>query len=137
MALERSILAVDDDPRIRRVLERALRDEGYKLVTVASAYEALDHLRRDKSVSIAFLDMHMPGESGLDLARRIRRGDAGPFHKQLPLIFVTSDESPEKFEESFEVGAHGYLPKPFQIPDLLEQIRTVFVTPFIPVAEAE
>ncbi len=137
MSLERSILAVDDDPRIRRVMERALRDEGYRLVTAASAYEALDHLRRDATVSIAFLDMHMPGESGMDLARRIRRGDAGPFHKTLPLVFVTSDESELKFEESFEVGAHGYLPKPFQMQDILEQIRTIFVTPFLPTAEAE
>lgn len=133
MAQERSILAVDDDPRIRRVLERAIRDEGYKLVTAASAYEALDHLRRDNTVSISFLDMNMPGESGMDLARRIRRGDAGPFHKQLPLVFVTSDEDPQRYEESFEVEAHGYLPKPFQIKDVLEQIRTVFVTPFLPV----
>lgn len=132
MIPEPSILTVDDDPTVRRALERALRGLGYRTVGVGSAYEALDHLRRDETVSLVLLDLHMPGESGMELARRIRRGEAGPWHRELPVVFVTSDDGVEPFEDSFDVGAHGFLPKPFRLEDIIDQVRSI-----LPYAEAE
>lgn len=112
------ILAVDDDPHVRRLIDRSLRAEGYRTEVASSAESALETLKKAQHYALVLLDVMMPGETGFDLARRIRNGEAGEQHRHVPILFVTAEDDEHSFEASFEVGAIGYVTKPFE-PDAL------------------
>lgn len=119
------ILAVDDDPQIRRLIDRSLRAEGYATEIATSAENALDVLRKSDRYALLLLDVMMPGETGFDLARRIRNGEAGEVHRDVPILFVTAEDDEQSFENSFEVGAIGYVTKPFEPDALVESVSSM------------
>jgi two-component system phosphate regulon response regulator OmpR len=118
------ILAVDDDPHIRRLIDRSLRAEGYETEVAVDSESAIEALRRG-SYSLVLLDVMMPGETGFDLARRIRAGDAGEANRAVPILFVTAEDDGNSFEVSFEVGAIGYVTKPFEPDALVDQVGSM------------
>jgi two-component system, NtrC family, nitrogen regulation response regulator GlnG len=100
---------VDDDESICWVLERALRNGGMVPRAFDSAGPALDALR-DESPDVLITDIRMPGESGLDLLRKVRE-----FRPALPVIVMTAYSDLGSAVASYEAGAFEYLPKPFDI----------------------
>lgn len=116
------ILSVDDDPQIRRIIERSLKAEGYQIASASSAESALELLRRSGPYSLILLDVVMTGENGFMLAQRIRQGQAGEIHRRVPILFVTAEDDQKSFESSFEVGAIGYITKPFDPEKLVESV---------------
>jgi len=105
------VLIVDDDLPTLRGVDRALRGLGYETFTAPCAMTALDILRTTQ-FSILLLDVNMPRLSGVDLARCLRAGIAGPLNANVPIIFVTSDDTATTYEETFEVSALRYVAKP-------------------------
>lgn len=109
------VLVVDDDNRIRTLLARYLSGNGYRVTTAGNAAEA-----RSKIDGIAFdcliLDVMMPGESGLDLARDLRT------RSDLPIVLLTARGEPKDRIAGLEVGADDYVPKPFEPRELLLRI---------------
>src|SRR5579862_5293843 len=104
---EPHLLVVDDDARLRELLRRYLADSGFRVTTAGDAGAA-----RASLASFAFdlvvLDVMMPGESGLDLTRALRReGD-------LPILLLTAMAEPEDRVNGLEQGAADYLAKPFE-----------------------
>src|ERR1700743_3895923 len=103
------IWLVDDDASIRWVLERALRNGGMAPRAFEAAEPALEALRRE-SPELLIPDIRMPGQSGLDLLKKIR--DARP---ALPVIVMTAHSDLGSAVSAYEGGAFEYLPKPFDI----------------------
>src|SRR6478752_2372674 len=108
---------VDDDASIRWVLERALRNGGMSPRAVAGAEPALYALRRE-SPDVLITDMRMPGQSGLDLLKKIR--DARP---ALPVIVMTAHSDLGNAVSAYEGGAFEYLPKPFDIDQAVALVK--------------
>jgi len=112
------LLVVDDDERLRSLLQRYLTGEGYRVTTAADAAEA-----RTKLASVAFdlivLDRMMPGETGLDFTRAWRRGSS------LPILMLTAMGEVDDRISGLESGADDYLAKPFEPKELLLRIRTI------------
>ncbi|MCC3374363.1 ATP-binding protein [Cohnella sp. REN36] len=120
---EHSILAVDDDPVNLRVLRAIFADEPYEIVTASSGIEALEHLAKDgNEIGLVILDVMMPGLSGYETCRRIRKEHA---LSELPILLTTVRSGPDDVIYGFEVGANDYLTKPFQAYELRARARTL------------
>lgn len=114
----RHILVVDDDPGLRELLQRYLAEQGYRIDAVADGVAMKQHLARHK-VDLVILDLMLPGEDGLTLARRLRAED-GP-----PIIMLSARGEDIDRIVGLEVGADDYLAKPFNPRELLARIRAV------------
>jgi CheY-like chemotaxis protein len=115
-----TVLVVDDEPSVRRVLARQLVDRGYNVLEASSGSEALDLLRsHGRGIALVVTDVAMPEMSGTELAERARRA-----HAALPFIFV-SGQARETLVEYGDPGAHGVLlEKPFSAEVLTAAVRT-------------
>lgn len=112
------ILVVDDDQRIRQMLARYFEDEGYRVTAVADGAGMREALRGG-GFDIILLDLMLPGESGLELAREVRaRSDT-------PIIMLTGKDDVLDRIVGLELGADDYMSKPFHLREVLARIRTV------------
>ena len=112
------ILVVDDDTRLRELLQRYLAEQGFRVTTAGDAGEARDFLR-SLAFDLLVLDIMMPGESGLDLLRALRE------EQRVPVLLLTAMDEVENRIEGFESGADDYLSKPFEPRELLLRINAV------------
>ena len=119
MAEDALILVVDDDARLRSLLQRFLADNGFRVTTAETAEQARDRLRFLQP-DLMVLDVMMPGESGLSLTESLKREAIG-----LPIILLTAAGTPEDRIAGFEAGADDYLPKPFDPRELVLRIRAM------------
>jgi two-component system, NtrC family, nitrogen regulation response regulator GlnG len=111
------IWLVDDDASIRWVLERALRNGGMQPRAFEAAEPALMALRND-APDVLVTDIRMPGQSGLELLKKIR--EARP---SLPVIVMTAHADLGNAVSAYESGAFEYLPKPFDIDQAVDLVR--------------
>ncbi|MCK4419101.1 sigma-54-dependent Fis family transcriptional regulator [Candidatus Aerophobetes bacterium] len=102
------ILVVDDEAKMRRVLQIILQKEGYEAVTAKDGREALQKAEKE-NFDLVLTDMKMPGLSGIDLLKRIRESD-----EEIPVIMVTAYGTVETAVKAMKEGAHDYLLKPFE-----------------------
>lgn len=107
------ILVTDDRPEVLRLIERALADR-FACEFAGSVGEARGKLATDGPFALALCDIEMPGESGLVLVEEIARD-----HPEMAIVLVTGVDDLEVARRAFEIGAHGYLIKPFWPGQLL------------------
>jgi putative nucleotidyltransferase with HDIG domain len=112
------VLVVDDEWLILRVLQRLLEGEGYVCSLAANAQEARD-LLKDGDFDLVLCDLKMPGESGLELARFILSHDP-----DTAVLMVSGVDDPEIGKTLINLGAYGYVVKPFKQGELLLNIRS-------------
>ncbi len=112
-------MVVDDDPRLRELLERYLGQEGFDVV-LAENGEAVDQLLAREDISLMVLDVMLPGESGLAICRRLRA-----LQVATPIIMLTAKGEELDRITGLEVGADDYLAKPFNPRELLARIHAV------------
>jgi two-component system phosphate regulon response regulator OmpR len=112
------VLIVDDDRRIRDLLSRFLIGEGYRVTTADSAAHARARLG-GLSFDLLILDVMMPGETGVDLAKSIR-GSSG-----VPILMLTARHEIEHRITGLQAGADDYLAKPFEPRELLLRIESI------------
>ncbi|OLS41860.1 response regulator transcription factor [Bacillus sp. MRMR6] len=112
-----SILIVEDEEKIARVLELELEFEGYSVTKVLDGVKALEAYRT-RDWDLILLDVMLPGFSGIEILRRIRASDL-----QTPIILLTAKSSVEDKVSGLDLGANDYITKPFQIEELLARIR--------------
>jgi DNA-binding response OmpR family regulator len=113
------IYVVDDDPGIRELLTEYLAAQGYE-VAEADGSKALDALLAQRMPALIVLDLMMPGEDGLSIARRLK-GTAG----MPPIIMLSAKGEDIDRIIGLEVGADDYLPKPFNPRELAARIKAV------------
>jgi two-component system KDP operon response regulator KdpE len=111
-----TILVVDDEPQIRRVLRAALSAEGYTIVEARDGREALDKLRADRP-DMVLMDVNMPELDGVQACREIRATS------QIPIIMLTVRGAEKDKVRALDAGADDYVVKPFGIQELLARIR--------------
>ena len=112
-----SILVVEDEEKILRLLELELEYEGYEVIKANNGLDALE-VYRSRTWDLLLLDVMLPGISGIELLRRIRANDT-----QTPVILLTAKNSVEDKVSGLDLGANDYMTKPFQIEELLARIR--------------
>lgn len=112
------IVLVEDDPALRVLIARALRESGYEVRPCNGAPEMWAALER-RDVDLVLLDIMLPGTSGIDLCRRIRQ------QSEVPIIFISARGSEVDRIVGLELGADDYLAKPFSTRELIARVRAV------------
>jgi two-component system phosphate regulon response regulator OmpR len=116
---KRKILVVDDDLRLRQLLERYLNEQGFAVKAVDGA-TALDKALARELYDLIVLDLMMPGEDGLSICRRLRGAK-----NDTPVIMLTAKGDEVDRIVGLEIGADDYLPKPFNPRELVARIHAV------------
>lgn len=112
------ILLIDDEPLLRRSLKQQLGREGYTVLTAADAEQGMA-LARAARPDLLLLDIGLPDQSGLDLARILQR------ELPTPIIFLTARSQEIDIVTGLELGAEDYVTKPFGVRELAARIRVV------------
>lgn len=131
---ERKILVVDDDKRLRDLLQRYLGEQGFVVRTAENAEMMDKSLTRD-TFDLIVLDLMLPGEDGLSICRRLRASEP-----QQAIIMLTAKGDEIDRIVGLEMGADDYLPKPFNPRELVARIQAVLrrrvnVVPGAPTSE--
>ena len=117
-AMRASLLAVEDDRRILDALCLALEDEGYAVTGVGSAEEALERFGSE-AFDVVLLDLMLPGMSGFDVCREIRRSS------DVPVVMLTARSDTHDVVAGLECGADDYVTKPFEVKELAARLRAL------------
>ena len=114
-----SVLIVEDDDRIRLSLQMALEDEGYAVTAVPTAELGLRHQRNSEPAEAVLVDLMLPGMSGFDCIRELRRlGD-------IPIIVVSARSDTHDIVAALEAGGDDYVVKPVAVKELSARMRAL------------
>jgi two-component system phosphate regulon response regulator OmpR len=129
---EPHLLVVDDDERLRALLQRYLTSNGFRVTAAANAADARA-LMKSIAFDLLVLDVMMPGENGFDLTRAVRASS------RVPILILTARGEAEDRIAGLEHGADDYLPKPFEPRELLLRVSALMrrAAPPAQVAHAE
>jgi two-component system, OmpR family, KDP operon response regulator KdpE len=116
-----TILVVDDEPQIRRVIRAVLLNAGYDVVEAKNGEEAVEIVVRERP-NLVLLDANLPDMSGVEVCRRLRLSFEGP------IIMLTVRSSVQDKIDAFNSGANDYIVKPFATGELLARIRNALRT---------
>ena len=111
-----SILVVDDEPQIRRVMRTTLVARGYTVDDARNGEEALEKIRQNR-FDLVLLDMNMPGIGGMETCRIIRS------QSDIPIVVLSIRNAEKEKVEVLDAGADDYVTKPFSMQELLARIR--------------
>jgi DNA-binding response OmpR family regulator len=117
---ERRVLAVEDDPDLRRLIRRELEGTGFTVWDCASAEEALDVVARRGLPHLALVDILLPGIDGMTLAHRLHEWS------DLPIVMLTSVDEEETVVRAIERFAEDYIRKPFKPREMVARVERVF-----------
>jgi len=109
------IAIVDDDPWVRRSLDRLMRSAGFKTECFGSAEEFLESA--DDFLGCVILDLKLPGMNGLELQRRLADED-----RKIPIVFVSAHDDRASKSQALKAGATAFLKKPFGVEALLDAV---------------
>lgn len=118
-SLRHNLLVVDDEPGLREVLEEYFVEQGYAVATAEDASMARTAIER-RTPNVVILDIRMPGEDGLSLARWIRE-----YYKGVGIIMLTTAAEVVDRVIGLEMGADDYIAKPFDLRELLARVKSV------------
>ncbi|SOC50069.1 DNA-binding response regulator, OmpR family, contains REC and winged-helix (wHTH) domain [Blastococcus aggregatus] len=114
----RAVLIIEDDPRIRRILQMTLQREGLEVAEAESGEAGLEHLG-ERDFDVVLLDLMLPGKDGFEVCREIRRTS------NVPIIMVTARGDSHDVVAGLEAGADDYVSKPFVAKELSARIRAL------------
>ncbi|HCU24089.1 MAG TPA: hypothetical protein DF383_03650 [Deltaproteobacteria bacterium] len=119
---KRKILVVDDDPQIRKILDRMLSGAYYQVRTANDGYSALEKIKEDPP-HLVILDIMMPGMSGIEVCKNIR--ELSP-KNSIQVLMLSAKDSQSDRRRALEYGANDYVTKPFHIASLARKIQYIF-----------
>lgn len=112
-----TILVIDDQPGIRRLLTEVLQDEGYNVLTAANGYEGIQ-VALEANPKVILMDMKMPGMDGIEALKELKRQGRGE-----QVIMMTAYGELDMVNEAREAGMRDYITKPFDIMSLCQVIE--------------
>jgi len=115
---KKTIMVIDDSIVIRKMIEIALEDEDFNIVTAISGKEGLENIESQQP-NLVILDMMLPDMNGIDVLKTIKS------EKKIPVIMLSGKDSPQLIENAKEIGVDDFLPKPFRDEELVEKVRTL------------
>ncbi|HEX2950832.1 MAG TPA: response regulator [Armatimonadota bacterium] len=118
------ILVVEDNAEVAKLLELILRRAGYEITTAGDGVEALDRFQ-EQPPDLVLLDIMLPRMDGYEVCTHIRRD----FHSTIPVVMLSSLDSPLDMERSREAGATDHIAKPFDKDQLLDIISAYIASP--------
>lgn len=118
---EQTLLVVDDEAAIRDMLANSLELAGFRVLLAENAMQALV-LIADHAPDLVLLDWMLPGTSGIELARRLKREAATA---ELPVIMLTARSDEDNKIQGLDAGADDYVTKPFSTRELVSRVRAV------------
>jgi DNA-binding response OmpR family regulator len=118
MVKKATILAVDDEPHVLRLLRANLETSGYKVLTAGDGEEAIQKIEKEMP-DLVILDLMLPKLDGYAVCRRVRE------FSSVPIIMLTARSAEVDLIHGFEVGADDYLTKPFSVTELLMRVQAV------------
>lgn len=121
-----SVLAIDDEPVLRRLMTKLLTTAGFTVRTAASGTAALASLAEGEAPSVIVCDLLMPEMSGYELVSAIR---ANPAWAEIPILVLTGQPNSQDRARALAAGANGYMTKPFSSYDLVDAIRGLLAPP--------
>lgn len=119
--MHKRILIVEDEPAIRDMVAFALKKAGLEPVHAGDA-RAAQHAIMEKVPDLILLDWMLPGQSGLELARRLRRDE---LTRDVPIIMLTARGEEQERVRGLATGADDYVVKPFSVPELMARVRAI------------
>lgn len=114
----KTILVVDDDPTIRKLLKGMLKDH-FNVIEAGNGTECLKKLSANPAIDLGLIDIEMPNINGIQLVKMIRKQDA---YTDLPIMMVTVTSDKDHVVQSIHAGAKDYIVKPFSKQTILEKI---------------
>ena len=117
--MEYTILVADDEKEIRELLRLYLENSGYKVIEAEDGQQALEVLR-SKKIDLCLLDIMMPKRDGLDVLAALRRSGC-----RTPVLLLTAKTQVEDRIRGLDTGADDYLPKPFDMGELIARVRAM------------
>lgn len=117
----KQILLIEDEPAIRSMVSVALERAGYGILEAGEAEEA-ERVLADRRPDLILLDWMLPGISGIELARRLRKDE---YSRDIPIIMLTARSEEDDRIRGLEVGADDYVTKPFSPRELIARIKAV------------
>ena len=133
--VQRHILVVDDDERVRTLLSWQLEAEGYSVRCASDGSDALDWIDQDRP-DLVVLDLSLPGVAGLDVLRRVRQREETALGSPLPVIILSGRTGETDRIVGLDLGADDYLVKPFSPGELAARVRSVLRRAGPPAGEA-
>lgn len=115
---KQSIMVIDDSIVIRKMIEIALEEEDYRILTATSGKEGMEVIEKE-SPNLIILDMILPDMNGIEILKQIKT-----IHKA-PVIMLSGKDSPQLVESAKEVGVEDFLPKPFRDEELVEKVKNL------------
>jgi DNA-binding response OmpR family regulator len=116
---DRTVLVVEDDPSIRKLLTLTLKRDGYASMEATSVSSAMDAVRRQKP-DLVLLDVNLPGGTGFDVLRMLREIHSGA---ELPVIILSALSQENNVVRGLQLGAQDYLTKPFGLSELSQRVK--------------
>jgi two-component system phosphate regulon response regulator PhoB len=121
MSYDSTILIVDDEPSIREMIAVALDAAGFSTLTAEDSHGAMVHIV-DQRPDLVLLDWMLPGGSGIELARRLKKDENT---EEIPIIMLTARTSEDNKVQGLDVGVDDYITKPFSPRELVARIKAV------------
>jgi DNA-binding NtrC family response regulator len=120
--VEKKILIVDDDRIVLESCRRVLESEGFEVVLVSSAIDAIEQLEK-KSFDLMLMDVKMPEKDGVYLLEKIREKWPLDDWPELPVLVMSGYPTPETIHDLKKQGARDFIPKPFTPDELLLSVQ--------------
>lgn len=114
-----TIMVIDDDPNIRELVGKLLKNEGYLTVDAADGREAL-RLLGEMKIDLCVLDLMMPNVDGFEFCRRARQ-----YYPDMPVLMLTAKSEVAQKVKGFQLGADDYLVKPFEAEELIVRVAAL------------
>ena len=122
--MPKKILIVEDDRVARELVQRALSQHGYQIMTAQDGGVALESFNKNQ-LDLILLDIEMPNVNGYTFITELRRQEAEKGSAKIPVVVLTTSKEEQDKTESFKLGVAGYMIKPVDYKQFVEVIRTI------------
>lgn len=119
-----TVLMADDNPEMRLLLTGMLQQQGHMVIEAADGDDLL-YWAKEESPDVILVDLQMPKMGGFQVLETLQTDETS---KDIPVIVISASQAPEDISRAHELGAHGYIPKPWSAHDLASRIDWALTT---------